>query len=71
MAIPPSTFTDSGWKKSRDQSIPDIYNRLRLAANQTGLGKLSLGMSGDLALAIAAGSDCVRIGTAIFGQRDA
>ena len=70
MAIPPSTFTDSEWKKSRDQSIPDIYNRLRLAANQTGLGKLSLGMSGDLALAIAAGSDCVRIGTAIFGQRD-
>ena len=31
---------------------------------------LSMGMSGDLEAAIAAGSTMVRIGTAIFGQRD-
>ena len=30
---------------------------------------LSMGMSGDLELAIAAGSTMVRVGTAIFGQR--
>lgn len=30
---------------------------------------LSMGMSGDLALAIAQGSTMVRVGTAIFGQR--
>ena len=30
---------------------------------------LSLGMSGDLELAVAAGSTMVRIGTAVFGQR--
>lgn len=30
---------------------------------------LSMGMSGDFALAIAAGSTCVRIGTRLFGQR--
>jgi pyridoxal phosphate enzyme (YggS family) len=33
------------------------------------LPELSLGMSGDLDLAIARGSTCVRIGTAIFGER--
>lgn len=31
--------------------------------------ELSMGMSGDLALAIAAGSTMVRIGSAVFGQR--
>ena len=31
--------------------------------------ELSMGMSGDLELAIAAGSTCVRVGTAIFGER--
>ena len=32
---------------------------------------LSLGMSGDMAAAIAAGSTIVRVGTAIFGKREA
>jgi len=31
--------------------------------------RLSMGMSGDLEAAIAAGSDQVRIGTAFFGAR--
>jgi uncharacterized pyridoxal phosphate-containing UPF0001 family protein len=30
-----------------------------------------MGMSGDFALAIAAGSTVVRIGTALFGAREA
>ena len=30
---------------------------------------LSMGMSGDLEAAVAAGATCVRIGTAIFGER--
>ncbi|MGC9422204.1 MULTISPECIES: YggS family pyridoxal phosphate-dependent enzyme [Vibrio] len=49
----------------------------RLAQLKTQLGKtyphldtLSMGMSGDMDAAIAAGSTIVRIGTAIFGQRD-
>jgi hypothetical protein len=33
------------------------------------LRELSMGMSGDFAVAIAEGSTCVRIGTAIFGTR--
>ena len=37
----------------------------------TPLSTLSMGMSGDLAAAIAAGSTQVRIGTALFGRRPA
>ena len=33
------------------------------------LPELSMGMSGDWGVAIAAGSTCVRVGTAIFGSR--
>jgi hypothetical protein len=33
------------------------------------LTELSMGMSGDLELAVAAGSTCVRVGTALFGAR--
>lgn len=36
-----------------------------------GWDELSMGMSGDFRLAIACGSTCVRIGSAIFGPRDA
>ena len=35
------------------------------------LGTLSMGMSGDYAEAIAAGATIVRVGTAIFGAREA
>jgi len=33
-------------------------------------GKLSMGMSGDLEAAIAAGSNFIRVGTSLFGERD-
>lgn len=36
-----------------------------------GYDELSMGMSGDFRLAVAHGSTCVRIGTAIFGPRPA
>jgi uncharacterized pyridoxal phosphate-containing UPF0001 family protein len=36
---------------------------------QRPLDTLSMGMSADLEAAIAAGSTCVRVGTAIFGSR--
>lgn len=53
---------------------PEAFSRLaRLRAElQQRLGRplrLSMGMSGDLEAAIAAGSDQVRIGTAFFGDR--
>lgn len=65
MAIPPNTYND----KNATGSTPELYKTLVGLARRTGRGKLSLGMSSDLRLAINAGSDCVRIGTAIFGQR--
>jgi hypothetical protein len=37
---------------------------------QTPLRDLSMGMTGDLALAVAAGSTLVRVGTALFGTRE-
>jgi hypothetical protein len=53
------------------------FGRLRelrdqLAAQfQTPLAELSMGMSGDLEAAVAAGSTLVRVGTALFGARTA
>ena len=64
MAIPPATYADKSCTV-----VPDLYRTLRERAHSVGKGKLSLGMSGDLRIAIAAGSDTVRIGTAIFGDR--
>jgi PLP dependent protein len=69
MAIPPSTYSDAAWKADQVGVVPQLYQNLRMLSRSIGLGRLSLGMSGDLRLAIHAGSDCVRIGTAIFGNR--
>ncbi len=43
---------------------------LELAATDSMIDTLSIGMSGDLSAAIASGSTLVRVGTAIFGARD-
>ncbi len=42
----------------------------KLAAKYPDVDTLSMGMTGDMEAAIAAGSTIVRIGTAIFGARD-
>jgi PLP dependent protein len=39
------------------------------ARHGTSLPELSMGMSGDLELAVAAGSTCVRVGSALYGAR--
>ncbi|MDQ2635076.1 MAG: YggS family pyridoxal phosphate-dependent enzyme, partial [Pseudomonadota bacterium] len=38
-------------------------------AKEAGVGKLSMGMSGDYELAVAFGATGVRVGSAIFGAR--
>jgi pyridoxal phosphate enzyme (YggS family) len=43
--------------------------RARMIKEGVALDTLSMGMSADFETAIAAGSNCVRIGTAIFGPR--
>ncbi|MDX9751887.1 MAG: YggS family pyridoxal phosphate-dependent enzyme [Flavobacteriales bacterium] len=46
-----------------------LFHELRTAHGGPGFDTLSMGMSGDAPIAIAAGSTMVRIGTAIFGER--
>lgn len=43
---------------------------LRKLADQHGLGQVSMGMSGDYALAARLGATQVRVGTALFGPRE-
>ncbi|MFP3976328.1 MULTISPECIES: YggS family pyridoxal phosphate-dependent enzyme [Marinobacter] len=63
-----------------DQDEPDLRESFRRLATiikelkrdfpEAGpLDTLSIGMSGDLEMAIAEGSTCVRVGTAVFGER--
>ncbi len=47
------------------------FERVRDIADALGLPQRSMGMSGDLELAVAAGTTMVRIGTALFGPRPA
>jgi len=50
--------------------LRELRERLRQdAPDGIGLDELSMGMSGDFPLAIAEGATTIRVGTAIFGQR--
>lgn len=46
------------------------FRLLAAIAARNGLGVLSMGMSGDYRTAVACGATHVRVGTAIFGERD-
>ena len=65
MAIPPFSYQDDRFTGK----LPELYEKLNQISKKIGRGKLSLGMSGDLRMAIMAGSTCIRIGTSIFGSR--
>lgn len=67
MAIPVAT-DDIDVQRQAFRSMSDLLSEL----NEQGLSldTLSMGMSGDLAIAIEEGSTMVRIGTAIFGKRE-
>lgn len=65
MAIPPAEFNDENFP----DHPPKLYSELKERSLFIGKGKLSLGMSNDLRIAITAGSTHIRIGTAIFGER--
>jgi pyridoxal phosphate enzyme (YggS family) len=52
----------------RDDPRP-AFRRLAALAARLGLPEVSMGMSGDLAVAIEEGATIVRIGTALFGAR--
>lgn len=53
------------------ERIRDVYDEvLRIAPDLRGFDTLSMGMSGDWPLAVEQGSNLVRVGTAIFGNRE-
>jgi len=68
MAIPEPT-ADAALQRARFRAVRQCQERLN--ADGLALDTLSLGMSDDLEAAIAEGSTLVRIGTAIFGARQA
>lgn len=57
-------------QRERFRSLAALVDELRQSVDNECLDTLSMGMSGDLELAIAEGATIVRIGTAIFGPRD-
>jgi len=66
MAIPEPT-ADVRLQRSRFHAVQEIFNNSR---EEFAFDTLSMGMSDDMESAIAEGSTLVRIGTAIFGQRN-
>ena len=52
------------------ESLRPLFRRLKSLAGELGLAELSMGMSNDFAVAIEEGSTMVRIGRAIFGERE-
>ncbi len=70
MTVPPYSEDPEG-ARPFFQQLREIRDRIasrRLPA--VGMDVLSMGMSHDFVVAIEEGSTCVRVGTAIFGQRD-
>lgn len=53
-----------------DENPGPHFALLKKLAAECGVGKLSMGMSGDYETAIAFGATHVRVGSAIFGHRD-
>lgn len=66
MTIPPHTEDPNG-ARPYFRMLRALRDRLR--TNKVPLPELSMGMSHDFEVAIEEGSTCVRVGTAIFGER--
>ncbi|GAC1356862.1 MAG: YggS family pyridoxal phosphate-dependent enzyme [Acidobacteriaceae bacterium] len=66
MTVPPWS-EDPELARPYFRKLRDLRDQLQPSHPQ--LTELSMGMSNDFAVAIAEGSTCVRIGTAIFGRR--
>jgi pyridoxal phosphate enzyme (YggS family) len=62
MTVPP-------WSEDPETARPYFQQLRALRDQHLPEGGLSMGMSGDFAVAIAEGSTCIRVGTALFGKR--
>ena len=66
MTMPPLPPPDA----DPNQAARPMFETLRETADRLGLSTTSMGMSADLEAAVAAGATMVRVGTAIFGERN-
>jgi uncharacterized pyridoxal phosphate-containing UPF0001 family protein len=51
------------------QPTREAFRMLRRLVDEYGLAQCSMGMSGDLEIAVEEGSTMVRVGSALFGSR--
>lgn len=64
-----ATFTEDEKQISQEfQKLKKIFNQFRIQNSE--LRVLSMGMSGDYRIAIENGSNMIRVGSAIFGERE-
>lgn len=68
MSVPPF-FEDSEKVRPLFRQLRELRDRLKLQGVFAGKGELSMGMTHDFPIAIEEGATIVRIGTAIFGER--
>jgi len=64
----PEPSDDAAVQRLRFRALRELYERLK--RDGLALDTLSMGMSGDLEVAIEEGATLVRVGTAIFGARE-
>lgn len=71
MAIAPLGETEIATAEHAQRTFSALRTLRDDLASRNGIAlhELSMGMSADLEIAVAAGSTCVRIGTALFGSR--
>jgi hypothetical protein len=68
LMVIPSRQTDEAAQRASFRRAHHLFQQLQHQYPQ--VDTLSMGMTADLSAAIAEGSTMVRIGTALFGQRD-
>lgn len=70
MCIPPATGTEKETSRFFEETYQLFVDTTRkIGDNKSNIDCLSMGMSGDYPLAVAAGATMVRVGTALFGAR--
>jgi len=69
MTVPPFTDNPEGGRPyfRKLRQLRDVISARKLPG--IAMDELSMGMSHDFEVAIEEGSTCVRVGTAIFGER--
>ncbi|WP_345243947.1 YggS family pyridoxal phosphate-dependent enzyme [Nibrella saemangeumensis] len=67
-----ATFTDNETQIRREfQGLKQLYDKLStIQRTNVAFRELSMGMSGDYGIAVEEGSTLVRVGSAIFGERN-